>query len=217
MSTLSDGEKRPRGRPRKPESEKKKPKKPKYHPPIPKDPNQSAEQIAQYIEPQKPVGGGSDKSLSMEQRQARTSERVAEQMEMLYRVYQNGRVDLNDTDDVFQHGMTYMRACVMKGHLPSLIEFCVTLGHSWQNVQNWTRARPDHPTSKLYQMFRDAWTDLRIGMGLERVTDNVLAIYLANNSGVGLSNNPVQAAEKEDPLGERKSAEEIKEEYKDIE
>ena len=69
----------------------------------------------------------------------------------------------------------------------------------------------------MFDLFRDAWTDLRIGMGLERVTDNVLAIYLANNSGTGLSNNPEKVTDPENPLGERKSAEEIKEEYKDLE
>lgn len=185
---------------------------------IPKKPDQSSEEIAKYIETQKPLPNSySDKNMSMEQRQARTSERVAEQMEMLMRTYQDGRVDLNDTDDVFQHGMTYMRACVMKGHLPGVLEFCVTMGWSWDGVKKWTAARPEHPTSQLYRLFRDAWTDLRIGMGLERVTDNVLAIYLANNSGTGLSNNPVQETSPTNPLGERRTAEEIKEKYKDLE
>lgn len=205
--------KRPRGRP-----PKKKKKDGAAYVNIPRKPDQSSEEIAKYIEPQKPSPNSySDKNMSMEQRQARTSERVAEQMEMLIRTYQNGHVDLNDTEDFFQHGMTYMRACVMKGHLPSLMEFCVTLGYTWRSVQRWTQARPDHETSKMFNLFRDAWTDLRIGMGLERVTDNVLAIYLANNSGTGLSNSPQTELEQTNPLGERKSAEEIKEKYKDLE
>lgn len=185
---------------------------------IPKRPDQTSEEISTHLKVDKPAPNSyGDKNVTMEQRQARTAERVAEQMAMLKRMYENGRVDLNDTDDVFQHAMTYMQACVMKGHLPSLMEFCVTMGHTWENVRKWTARRPDHPTTQVYHLFRDAWTDLRIGMGLERVTDNVLAIYLANNSGTGLSNNPVQEKGTSDPLGERKTAEEIKEKYKDLE
>lgn len=181
-----------------------------------KRPDMTSEEIAVQLPDRKPLNPV-DKSVSMEQRQARTAERVAEQMDMLRRSYASGRVDLNDTDDVFEHGMTYLQACVMRGHLPSLMEFCVTMGWTWQGVQNWTRARPEHRTTQVWNIFRDAWTDLRIGLGLERVTDNVLAIYMANNSGTGLSNSPVQEVQKENPLGERKSAEEIKEEFKDLE
>ena len=210
---------RPRGRPKKkPPVVAVEPNIDRKIPSIPKRPDMTAEEIATTMTDQQFVHSKhNEKSMSMAERQARTSERVAEQMELLYRAYQNGRVDLNDTEDVFQHGMTYMRACIMKGHLPSMMEYAVTMGWTWGGVKKWTKNHPESETTQIWNMFQDAWTDLRIGMGLERVTDNVLAIYLANNSGTGLSNNPVTETTTENPLGERVSAEEIKEKYKDLE
>lgn len=213
---------KPRGRPKKEPGAPKA----KYHrnkhtydvkiPAIPKQAGQVAEEIAPYIEPQA-ARLKETKAMPVEERMRRTSERIAEQMEVLAKVYAAGKIDLNDSDTIFEQGMEYMRACMIKSHLPSLMEFAVTLGYTYQHVSQWVLKHPSSRTSDIWVLFRDAWTDLRLGLGLERVVDNVLGIYLANNSKTGLSNNPLPTSVANDPLEDDSSAEDVREKYADLE
>lgn len=176
----------------------------------------SAEIAAQLREKQLIRNKGADFAEQMAIRQARVTEMVSSQLAMLRAAHDAGKVDLYNAEEVWDNAMHYMEACVMRGSIPSMMELAVCLGYTWRGVQNWTQKHPQTRTAELWGILRDATASWRNGLALEKVTDNLMTIYMSNNSGTGLSNNPTAEPEKEDPLEEYKTPDEVRKKYQNL-
>ena len=155
-------------------------------------------------------------SESMAARQVRVSERMAEQLALLKATREAGKANLYDAEDVWNQAQTYMEACIEKGHPPSMMEFAACLGYTWRGAQRWMSQHPNTKSAELWGILRDMWTSLRNDLASEKVLDSIMSIYLSNNSGTGLSNNPGEVAEKQDVVSDYASADEVKRKYQNL-
>ena len=155
-------------------------------------------------------------SESMAARQVRVSERMAEQLALLKATREAGKANLYDAEDVWNQAQTYMEACIEKGHPPSMMEFAACLGYTWRGAQYWMTQHPNTKSAEIWGILRDMWTALRNDLASEKVLDTIMSIYLSNNSGTGLTNNPGEVAEKQDTISDYKSADEVKRKYQNL-
>ena len=158
----------------------------------------------------------SDLSETMAAKQQRVAEMIAQQIALLQAAHDMGRIDLYNTEMVWDRCMDYMQACMMRGHIPSMMELAVCFGYTWRGLTKWISEHPNTQSAEMLNLMRDSFTDMRNGLALEKVADNIMSLYLSNNSGTGLSNDPGEVAEKTDPLSDYRSASEVRKKYENL-
>ena len=139
---------------------------------------------------------------------------VDQQMALLRRVRERGRVNLNDLDEVELTADNYMRSCKQAGIFPTMLGFSAACGYSRKRVYEYLDGH-DNQTSQYIDALRTSWAAILASMGLARQASEAVAIFLLKNSGQGMSDRveiaPIQAPEP--PLGAEITAEEIAKKY----
>lgn len=144
---------------------------------------------------------------------------IDQQMTLLKRVKDRGRVDLNKIDEVEMAAEAYMESCKQSNVYPSMLGFSAACGISRQWMYEYIRTH-DNETSNYLDRLRSAWAAIIAQMGLSRQCSEPVAIFLLKNSGQGLSDRTdLDITARQDnygPLGKPPTPEEIYERFKDL-
>lgn len=112
---------------------------------------------------------------------------VSEQRQNLKKAWKNGRVKLNDADQVKEAIDEYMRACEMSATVPSLLGLAASMGLSRQRIYAYVQAHPDEETATAIDSFRSAAGAILAQGSLLRTLDAPTSIFLLKNSGQNLA------------------------------
>lgn len=150
------------------------------------------------------------------ERDQRIESLVGHELVMLQQLRERGRVRLENIEEVYVTAKNYLFACAEAHVTPNNLGFSAACGWPRQKLDEWVRRNPDHESAQLINALKTSWAATLAQMALERAYDNATTIFLLRNSGLGLTNEDEKVVVVSDPLGERLSAAEIMEKYKDL-
>lgn len=126
---------------------------------------------------------------------------------------QTENVVLKDTETIKTRSMLYIRSCQDVGVIPSLMGFAVSIGYSYDAIQDFRKRFPEHPTTQWLKMLKDEFGMMLFNAGLYNYVNMVGAIFGAKAMYKWKDVVTLEAATPTDPLGSQKSPAEIAEYY----
>ena len=125
-------------------------------------------------------------------------------------------VDKRNVDDLRARFYNYLKYCMEHGIMPNNMNCYYAIGVTKQEMSQWRlgqRATPEH------QQFAEEVTALFASIheqaGAEQIVNPILSIYWSKAYD-GLTDQPRNEEAVEDPLGQKRSAEEIASKYSDL-
>lgn len=142
--------------------------------------------LAEILAQRKQANGNVRKSYKNPQSEQKTALLAADirgKAEALRQLAKVDRVNFDDLEAVQGRVSDYMESCAMAGVFPSFQGLCVfALGRERQAVYAYLKQHPDTSTAQFLNLVRDAIADIISNAGLQRVSDNVMSIFLLKNS-----------------------------------
>lgn len=147
---------------------------------------------------------GNYKQISDELKRESLEQNISQQIHILQKAYQRGKIDLENTEEVRAQAIVFMEACKTAAVFPTMMAFAASLGLSRQRVYAFIQSHPPtHPTVELLDSLRTSWAAILAQQGLTRQTSEPVTIFLLKNSGQGLVDKvEIEASTPKDPLGE---------------
>lgn len=106
-------------------------------------------------------------------------------------VYERGRVDLTNPQEVATQAQLFLQACRESAVLPTFEKFSASLGYSRQSVYKYLRENPTTQSAEVIDHIRTIFTDLLQEQGLQRNFAESLSIFLLKNArGQGYTDKP---------------------------
>lgn len=139
---------------------------------------------------------------------------INHQLELLQRVKDRGRIDLDNIDEVSATAEQYMTACKTAGVYPSMLGFAAACGYSRVWMYHYINTHSNE-TAQYLDNLRSAWAAIIAQMALSRQCSEATAIFILKNSGQGLTDRTeldVTAA----PYKTEPSIEDIVAKYQDL-
>lgn len=139
---------------------------------------------------------------------------IDQQLALLAAAKRRGRVDLDNVDEVEATAGVYMTSCKQAGVFPTMLGFAAACGYSRKTVYEYI-ARHNGKSAQYLDALRSSWAAVIAQMGLSRQCSESVSIFLLKNCGQGMADRAEVdlAPKREDPLGERVSAEELRRKY----
>lgn len=158
--------------------------------PLRRDGNQTVEEMTEQLSKSKEGNrlykSGNYKEVSDALKAEALQNSINNQMNLLHRVKDNGRVDLNDLDAVSAAADRYMTACKSAGTYPTMLGFCASMGWSRKEVYRICRTRSNAVTDYI-DALRSSWAAIIADMSLSRQCSEPVAIFLLKNCDQGLT------------------------------
>lgn len=106
---------------------------------------------------------------------------INQQMQLLKKVERQGKVDLNNIDEVRQAVEDYFTSCKLAGVFPSLTALAPSMGYSRQGLNQYIR---EHSTETAHYLdtVRSAIAAIVEQGGLTRAASEAVAIFVLKNS-----------------------------------
>jgi len=98
-----------------------------------------------------------------------------------------GRVNLDNADELRAAADSYMSACKLSGTIPSMLDFCPSLGHSRQSVYSYIATHGNTESARFLDSLRSAWAGVFQQLAMLRVCSEATAIFVLKNCGQGMS------------------------------
>ena len=138
---------------------------------------------------------------------------VAYNMELLS--FRQG-VDKSDVNDLYQHFARYAEYCRDHGVIPGNAACYLACGVSRQEISAWKNGRGGTPEHKKFAEDVTSWlASCNEQAGSEGMINAILSIY-RSKAYDSLSDQPKVEVEITNPLGEKRSAEEIAKRYAEV-
>lgn len=99
----------------------------------------------------------------------------------------NGRVNLDDVEELRASADRYMQGCKLSGAIPSMLDFCPSLGHSRQNVYHYISTHGNRASAQFLDSLRSAWAGIYQQLGMTRVCSEAVSIFVMKNAGQGMA------------------------------
>jgi len=158
------------------------------------------------------------KAVSDDLKREALVENLDQQIELLrQRVYERGKVNLDNVDEVREIAFDFMQACRSSQTFPTMLAFSAALGISRTRLYSYIDTH-DNETTRLLDMLRSSWASIIAQQSLSRQTDNATAIFLLKNSGQGLTDRvEISATTTQTPLDTANiDAEQIAQKYSEL-
>lgn len=150
--------------------------------------------------------------ISAQQKAQALDTAIAQQMELLRRADDRGRVDLSNLAAVKKACEEYMESCRRAGVYPSMTALAPSLGYSRQGLY-WYMSQHDTDVTKYLDALRSSMAAIVQQAGLTRTADAAMAIFILKNSA-GMSDKlDVNATAVPATQEQEYSAEEIAQRY----
>lgn len=155
---------------------------------------------------------GNYKEISDQLKAEALTAAVDQQMELMQKVKERGRVDLDSMEEVTATADAYMESCKMAGAFPTMLGFAAACGYSRKHLYYYIDHH-DNKTSRYIDALRSSWAAILAQMGLSRQASESVTIFLLKNAGQGMSDKAELdvTARPVDPLGPRLTEEELRE------
>lgn len=118
------------------------------------------------------------KAQSGEYQEEKLKELIALNLDELATVATKERISLDDTDEVKQRTVCYMRACLESGTFPSLMGFARSLGYSRRALNYWREKHPQSETGRWLDIVADMCAEIMSQSALKNNCNGILAIFL---------------------------------------
>lgn len=136
---------------------------------------------------------------------------------ILKKAYKRGRVNLFDVDEVEAQAQEYLQACEAAAVFPTFLSFSASLGVSRARLYKFMDENPNSPSTQYLDQLRSAFAAIIAQASLTKQSDPATSIFLLKNSAQGMSDKlQLEAVQSSDPLGEKKTADEIMAKYSDL-
>ena len=125
-------------------------------------------------------------------------------------------VDKRNVDDLRARFYNYLKYCMEHGIMPNNMNCYYAIGVTKQEMSQWRlgqRATPEH--QQLAEEITSLFASIHEQAGAEQIVNPILSIYWSKAHD-GLSDQPKNEEIVEDPLGQKRSAEEIASKYSDL-
>lgn len=142
---------------------------------------------------------------------------VDQQMELLKKVRERGRINLDSLDEVSATADTYMESCRQAGIFPTMTGFSAACGFSRKHLYYYLDHN-DNETSRYIDTLRTSWASILEQMALSRQASEAVSIFLLKNSGTGMADKTELdvTARPDDPLGATTTAAELARKYEGL-
>lgn len=125
-------------------------------------------------------------------------------------------VDKNDPNDLYMRFMRYLSYCQQHGVIPGAANARLAIGVSARDITDWERGARGTPE---HRQFANDFKALMASVNEQAAADGILNPVLSifwSKAYYGLSDQPKVEVQITDPLGEKRSAEEIAKAYSGI-
>lgn len=107
---------------------------------------------------------------------------LAGKIALVQTVEQRGRVNLRDTQTVKAVALEYMEQCQKAGRVPTVMSLAAAMGMSRRWLNMFMSENPQHPTTQLLEVLKEAFADALTQAGLYRHVSDALAIFILKNT-----------------------------------
>lgn len=158
---------------------------------------------------------GSYNEVSAELKAEALDNAIDHQMELLQRVKERGRIDLDSIDEVSATAEQYMIGCKTAGVYPSMLGFAAACGYSRVWMYHYINTH-NNETARYLDNLRSAWAAIVQQMALSRQCSEATAIFILKNSGQGLTDRTELDVSNASPYRAEPSLDDIVRKYQDI-
>ncbi len=125
-------------------------------------------------------------------------------------------VDKSDVDDLFRRFVEYLGYCAEHGIIPNNMNCYFCLGLARQDISAWHRGVQGTPRHKEFaDMVMDFFASVHEQAATDGIVNPIYSMWLQKAHDKMIEAQKVEVVQ-EDPLGQRKSAEDIAQKYADI-
>lgn len=124
--------------------------------------------------------------ISNQLKQEALTTAIDQQMQLLKKAKERGRVNLDDLDEVEATANSYMEACKLANAFPTMLGFSAALGYSRMHLYRYISNNNNRVTQYLDSL-RSSWAAIIAQMGLSRQASESVSIFLLKNSAQGLA------------------------------
>ena len=126
-------------------------------------------------------------------------------------------VDKKNVPDLYRRLIEYLQYCAERGIIPNNMNAYFAIGINKQDIYSWKNGQTGTPEHKKFANdVSQLFASIHEQGGAEGVVNPILSIFWAKTHD-GLSDQPKIEVAINDPLGEKRSAEDIVQKYSDIE
>ena len=119
--------------------------------------------------------------VSSELKAAALDTAIRQQQDLLKRSNANGRVDLNNLDEVRKSCEDYIESCRIAGIIPSVTGLAPSMGYSRQALTAYI-SHNNTPTAQYLDAVRSAMAAITEQAGLTRAASEAVSIFVLKNS-----------------------------------
>jgi len=145
---------------------------------------QSAPIMAEQMKADK-AGTRLYKAVSDEHKTAMLANDIDSKINLLNGVFERGKVNLNELNEVKMMTTEYMQACKLAGIFPSFEGLATSFGMSRQALYFWVHRHPESDTAAFLEVVQTVFADILQNAALFKNADNILTIFLLKNSNLG--------------------------------
>lgn len=152
--------------------------------PVKRQAHQSVEDMAAQMTAKKEKRSPKSRlynEVSSELKAAALDTAIRQQQDLLKRANTNGRVDLNNLDDVRKSCEDYIESCRIAGIIPSVTGLAPSMGYSRQGLTGYI-AHNNTPTAQYLDAVRSAMAAITEQAGLTRAASEAVSIFVLKNS-----------------------------------
>lgn len=126
-------------------------------------------------------------------------------------------VDKRDPNDLYTRFIRYLSYCQEHGIIPGAANARLAIGVSARDVTDWERGTRGTPEHKAFaEDFKAVMSSINEQAAADGIINPVLSIFWSK-AYYGLSDQPKVEVQITDPLGEKRSAEDIAKAYSEVE
>ena len=127
------------------------------------------------------------------------------------------KIDLRDESLIKSVAVAYVNSCVKSGVLPNKSGFCRACGISRRAMDYYLLHHAEERTAELLRIIFDSFAETLNSAGLANAVNPVTGIFLSKALYQYVDTIKIEADQNiEDPLGKRRSVEEILSNYEDL-
>ena len=123
------------------------------------------------------------------------------------------KINLRDEHMITEVAVTYVDACAKAGIIPSKIGLCRAMGISRQAVDHYMSHHSEEDSAEKLRIIFDSFAEMLNTAALTGACREITAIFLAKALYQYRDNITIETEIKQDPLGPRRTSEEILAKY----
>ena len=119
---------------------------------------------------------------------------IAVDLAIMSAVYDRGRVDLDNPEELAEQAKIFLQACSEAGCIPTFEKYCASLGYSRVTVYSYLKNNPNTRSAEVIEHVRSIFMDLLQEQGLQRNFAESLSIFLLKNCKLGYTDRPEEGS-----------------------